>query len=76
MKLVRVSSEEFMETLDQSVELFKKYQIAVHNDEEDECDKQSFLNFLGKTPLKVIILSFVDCILFVFGLEYFLLAGN
>lgn len=53
MKLVRVSSEEFMETLDECVELFKKYQIAVHNDEPDECDKQSFLNFLGKTPLKV-----------------------
>ncbi|XP_074102536.1 arginyltransferase 1 isoform X2 [Cotesia typhae] len=52
VKLVRVSSEEFMETLNQSVELFKKYQIAVHNDEEDECDEQSFLNFLGKTPLK------------------------
>ncbi|XP_057326915.1 arginyl-tRNA--protein transferase 1 [Microplitis mediator] len=52
VKLVRVSSEEFMETLDESVELFKKYQIAVHNDEPDECDKQSFLNFLGKTPLK------------------------
>lgn len=42
-----------METLDESVELFKKYQIAVHNDEPYECDKQSFLNFLGKTPLQV-----------------------
>ncbi|KAK0178712.1 hypothetical protein PV327_007575 [Microctonus hyperodae] len=52
LKLVRVSSEDFMETLDESVELFKKYQIAVHNDEPYECDKQSFLNFLGKTPLQ------------------------
>ncbi|XP_063976059.1 arginyl-tRNA--protein transferase 1 isoform X2 [Diachasmimorpha longicaudata] len=51
LKLVRVSSEEFMETLDESVELFKKYQKAVHHDKPEDRDKASFINFLGKSPL-------------------------
>ncbi|XP_034950471.1 arginyl-tRNA--protein transferase 1 [Chelonus insularis] len=51
LKLVPVSSEEFMATVDESAELFKKYQIAVHNDDPFDCDKKSFLNFLGKSPL-------------------------
>ncbi|KAF7992199.1 hypothetical protein HCN44_001524 [Aphidius gifuensis] len=51
LKLVRVSTEEFMETLDESVALFEKYQIAIHND-PDDCDKNAFLNFLGKSPLQ------------------------
>lgn len=52
LKLVRVSTEEFMETLDESVALFEKYQIAIHND-PDDCNKKAFLNFLGKSPLQV-----------------------
>ncbi|XP_015119083.1 arginyl-tRNA--protein transferase 1 isoform X2 [Diachasma alloeum] len=51
LKLVRAPSEEFMETLDESVELFKKYQKAVHHDKPEDRDKESFINFLGKSPL-------------------------
>ena len=46
-------SDEFLTTLDESTNLYKKYQMAIHNDEPEECDKTSFLNFLVKSPLKV-----------------------
>lgn len=60
VKLVRVSSEEFMETLDECVELFKKYQKAVHHDKPEDRDKQSFINFLGKSPLIVSIFVLME----------------
>jgi len=53
MKLVSVISEEFYNTSDKSVDLFKKYQMAIHNDPPEQCDRKSFFNFLIKSPLQV-----------------------
>lgn len=52
-KLVRVMSVEFVETMNVSASLYKKYQMAIHRSEPHECDKQSFFNFLVKSPLQV-----------------------
>lgn len=51
-----------------SAELFAKYQIAVHNESDAECDEQQFFNFLVDTPLKVIFCS----VLVVHGLLFFI----
>lgn len=50
---MEVGSEEFFDTLDSSAELYKKYQMAIHKDPIEECDKNSFVNFLAKSPLQV-----------------------
>ncbi|XP_029168996.1 arginyl-tRNA--protein transferase 1 isoform X2 [Nylanderia fulva] len=52
MKLVRVMSDEFLSTFDESANLYKKYQMMIHNDPPTECDKNSFFNFLVKSPLQ------------------------
>ncbi|XP_012218425.2 arginyl-tRNA--protein transferase 1 isoform X1 [Linepithema humile] len=52
MKLVKVRSEEFLNTFDASANLYKKYQMAIHGDLPDQCDKKSFFNFLVKSPLQ------------------------
>ncbi|XP_046752569.1 arginyl-tRNA--protein transferase 1 isoform X5 [Diprion similis] len=52
IKLVSVSSEEFLDTFELSANLYKKYQMAVHKDSAEECDKQSFTEFLCKSPLQ------------------------
>ncbi|RLU23926.1 hypothetical protein DMN91_004134 [Ooceraea biroi] len=52
MKLVRTMSDEFLNTLDVSADLFKKYQMAIHNDPPEQCDRRSFVNFLVKSPLQ------------------------
>ncbi|XP_072761277.1 arginyl-tRNA--protein transferase 1 isoform X2 [Anoplolepis gracilipes] len=52
MKLVRVMSDEFLSTFDVSTSLYKKYQMAIHNDPPEECDQKSFFNFLVKSPLQ------------------------
>lgn len=46
-------SDEFLNTLDESASLYKKYQMAIHGDPPEECDRKSFLNFLVKSPLQV-----------------------
>lgn len=46
-------SMEFFETVDVSANLYKKYQMAIHENTPSECDKKSFLNFLVKSPLQV-----------------------
>lgn len=53
MKLKRVMSDEFLETLSESAKLFKKYQMAIHEDPPDECDEKTFFDFLVKCPWKV-----------------------
>jgi hypothetical protein len=53
MRLVRVMSEEFINTLDKSAKLFKTYQMAVHKEKSKDCDKRSFFSFLVKNPLQV-----------------------
>ncbi|XP_015173941.1 PREDICTED: arginyl-tRNA--protein transferase 1 isoform X2 [Polistes dominula] len=52
IKLLRVMTEEFLNTLDKSINLYQKYQMAVHGDEPQECTEQSFMNFLVKSPLQ------------------------
>ncbi|XP_011497471.1 PREDICTED: arginyl-tRNA--protein transferase 1 isoform X2 [Ceratosolen solmsi marchali] len=52
MRLVRVMSDEFTNTLDKSVKLFKTYQMAIHKEKPKDCDKRSFFNFLVKNPLQ------------------------
>ncbi|XP_015586969.1 arginyl-tRNA--protein transferase 1 [Cephus cinctus] len=52
MKLVRVMSEEFLNTLDVTVNLYKEYQMAIHGDPPEKCDKKTFFNFLVKSPLQ------------------------
>ncbi|XP_032691511.1 arginyl-tRNA--protein transferase 1 isoform X1 [Odontomachus brunneus] len=53
IKLVRVMSDEFLTTLDASASVYKKYQMAIHGDSPEECDRKSFFNFLVKSPLQV-----------------------
>ncbi|XP_014486231.1 PREDICTED: arginyl-tRNA--protein transferase 1 isoform X2 [Dinoponera quadriceps] len=52
MRLVRVMSDEFLDTLDTSASVYKKYQMAIHGDPPEECDRKSFFNFLVKSPLQ------------------------
>ncbi|XP_029676857.1 arginyl-tRNA--protein transferase 1 isoform X3 [Formica exsecta] len=52
MKLVRVMSDEFLSTFDASANLYKRYQMVIHNDTPEECNQKSFFNFLVKSPLQ------------------------
>ncbi|KAG8273799.1 Arginyl-tRNA--protein transferase 1 [Homalodisca vitripennis] len=52
IRLVNVTSPEMNRTFDTSWALFAKYQMAIHNEEPDECDQSSFSNFLVNSPLK------------------------
>ncbi|KAL7288840.1 hypothetical protein TKK_0016815 [Trichogramma kaykai] len=52
IKLVKKMSNEMIDTLDQSAEVFKKYQMVIHRDAENECDKKSYFEFLIKSPLQ------------------------
>ncbi|XP_058791841.1 arginyl-tRNA--protein transferase 1 isoform X1 [Phymastichus coffea] len=52
IKLIRVLSDEFLNTLDESAELFKKYQMTIHKEKPEECDKRAFFDFLIKNPLQ------------------------
>ena len=53
VNLVRSSprSPEFDRTFEESFVIYKKYQMAIHHDEESECDKKQFTNFLVDSPL-------------------------
>lgn len=44
-------------TYNESAELFKKYQMTVHNDPPEECGPNQFYHFLVSTPLKVFFYS-------------------
>ncbi|KAL0118102.1 hypothetical protein PUN28_009046 [Cardiocondyla obscurior] len=52
IKLVRVMSDEFLDTIDASASLYKKYQMAIHGDTPDQCDQKSFFSFLVRSPLQ------------------------
>lgn len=52
MKLVRTMSDEFIKTLKLSADLFKKYQMTIHCESEEEADEESFFNFLVKSSLQ------------------------
>ncbi|KAK8736417.1 hypothetical protein OTU49_004992, partial [Cherax quadricarinatus] len=53
LKLVRVSPPEaaFRNTFNASHAVFRNYQLQIHQDSEDECDKKSFQGFLVDGPL-------------------------
>lgn len=72
MKLVRVMSDEFIETLNISADLFKKYQMTIHRETEEESDNKSFFNFLVKSPLQVHFVFFAVPISLVHCNAYFL----
>ena len=46
-------SDEFNASLDESYNVYRRYQIAIHNDTPADCDKNSFLSFLVNSPLEV-----------------------
>ncbi|XP_076752657.1 arginyltransferase 1 isoform X3 [Xylocopa sonorina] len=52
MKLVRTMSDEFIKTRKISANLFKKYQMIIHGESEEESDDVSFFNFLVKSSLQ------------------------
>ena len=53
MKLVRSNppSPEFKSTFRESFKLYQKYQMRIHNDTEDKCDKETYQRFLCDSPL-------------------------
>ena len=53
MTLVQSSppSPEFKATFSESYTLYKKYQMAIHNDEEGDCTEKQFRRFLCDSPL-------------------------
>ncbi|XP_075211116.1 arginyltransferase 1 isoform X3 [Lycorma delicatula] len=51
--LVASGSPEMMRTLPMSWALFVNYQMKIHKETRDECDVETFLDFLVKTPLKL-----------------------
>nr|CAG4643207.1 EOG090X06AF [Ilyocryptus agilis] len=52
VKLLNTSSEEFKDSLVEAHKLYVKYQMAIHKDEEDECNMEQFKRFLVKSPLQ------------------------
>lgn len=46
-------SDEFIDTLDASVEVYRKYQMAIHKESPEQCDKMSFFEFLVRNNLQV-----------------------
>ena len=57
---MQVLSEEFLSTFEESAKLFKKYQMAIHKEEPEECDNRTYFSFLVKNPLKVPLCSLAD----------------
>jgi len=53
IKLVRSSppSRDFTDTFKESYAVYKKYQMAIHHDEEDKCSEHQFKRFLCDSPL-------------------------
>lgn len=54
VRLVPASFEdpEFKSSFNQSLSLYTKYQVAIHQDEPDLCDKSEFTRFLCNSPLE------------------------
>jgi len=45
-------SDEFASTYDESYNLYKKYQMKIHNDTEEACDQDAFEDFLIESPFE------------------------
>jgi len=68
IKIVRSGTEEFMKTFEDEHQLYRKYQIVVHGDDEDECTKKQFKRFLCDSPL---VVSFIlDSRMFILRVEF------
>lgn len=54
VKLVQSAprTKEFDETFAASYALYKKYQMAVHNDKEEDCSEEQYTGFLVDSPLQ------------------------
>lgn len=54
VRLVRSypESELFEETLSESYRLYKKYQMRVHNDKEEDVSMRKYKRFLCESPLE------------------------
>ncbi|XP_025423003.1 arginyl-tRNA--protein transferase 1 isoform X1 [Sipha flava] len=52
VSLVQTGTEEFSQTFTAGASLFAKYQIAVHNDQPDDCDMSQYFEFLVNSPLQ------------------------
>lgn len=50
-KLVRVDSQEFTDSYEESFQVFKKFQMIIHKESGTDCGKKQFDEFLVYTPL-------------------------
>ncbi|CAL4098601.1 unnamed protein product, partial [Meganyctiphanes norvegica] len=51
LRLVRVNSSAFKATFNDAYKVFKKYQMTIHKENEEECERSSYINFLVDGPL-------------------------
>ena len=53
LRLVRADLEDpdFLSTIRESYQVYKKYQMKIHNDSEADCDINSYAGFLCNSPL-------------------------
>jgi arginine-tRNA-protein transferase len=51
VKFLKVGTEEFFATLEEEHELYKKYQMKIHEDSESDCSIKQFKRFLCESPL-------------------------
>jgi arginine-tRNA-protein transferase len=47
-------SEEFVRTQEESLQVYRKYQVTIHNDPPEKVTMKQFLKFLINSPLEVI----------------------
>lgn len=61
VRLVRShpKSDEFSSTCSESYKVYKKYQMCIHREGEDECGKGTYNDFLVASPLEVIPILFL-----------------
>ena len=57
VKLIRSNpkSDEFERTFEESYRVFRKYQMSIHKETEEDSDRMQFTDFLVKSPLEVLI---------------------
>eukprot|EP00088_Acartia_fossae_P004764 TRINITY_DN12060_c0_g1_i13.p1 TRINITY_DN12060_c0_g1~~TRINITY_DN12060_c0_g1_i13.p1 ORF type:complete len:483 (-),score=77.24 TRINITY_DN12060_c0_g1_i13:181-1599(-) len=54
LRLIRADQKDpqFQQHFQESYEVYKKYQMSIHKDKEDECDQNTYRRFLCASPLK------------------------
>jgi arginyl-tRNA--protein-N-Asp/Glu arginylyltransferase len=48
-----MKDSEFLTTMNESYNMYKRYQMTIHKESESDSDKHGFINFLVESPLKV-----------------------